>query len=95
MKTEKPASKWPACAGLFAIAFGAYVNSFLLSLAQDSAVIIGQDPRLRSVSTEDLKLILTKNYWRPLGGDGLYRPVTTLSLLFNDSVLGNGPNAAG
>jgi tetratricopeptide (TPR) repeat protein len=71
------------------------VNSFLLGLAQDSAVIIGQDPRLRSVSTENLKLILTKNYWWPLGGDGLYRPVTTLYLLFNYSVLGNGPNAAG
>jgi protein O-mannosyl-transferase len=95
MKAEKPSTKWPARAGLVAIASGAYVNSFLLGLAQDSAVIIGQDPRLRSVTAENLKLILTKNYWWPLGGDGLYRPVTTLSLLFNYSVLGNGPNAAG
>jgi protein O-mannosyl-transferase len=94
-KAPVPASKWPARAALFAIALAAYANSFWLGLAQDSKVIVAQDARLREVTADNLKLILTKNYWWPLGGDGLYRPVTTLSLLFNYAVLGNGQNAAG
>ena len=90
-----PVSKWRARAALFAIALAAYVNSFVLGLAQDSTVIVAQDARLRAVTADNLALILSKNYWWPLAGDGLYRPVTTLTLLFNYSVLGNGPNAAG
>jgi tetratricopeptide (TPR) repeat protein len=88
-------SKWRARAALAAIALAAYANAFGLGLAQDSKVIVTQDARLQAVTTDNLKLILTKNYWWPKAGDGLYRPVTTLSLLFNYSVLGNGPNAAG
>jgi tetratricopeptide (TPR) repeat protein len=88
-------SKWRARAGLAAIALVAYANSFGLGLAQDANTIVGQDARLRAVTADNLNLILTKNYWWPLGGDGLYRPVTTLSFLFNYSVLGNGANAAG
>jgi tetratricopeptide (TPR) repeat protein len=90
-----PVSKWRPRAALFAIALAAYGNSFVLGLAQDSTVIVAKDARLQAVTADNLKLILTKNYWWPLAGDGLYRPVTTLSLLFNYSVLGNGPNAGG
>ena len=88
-------SQWRARAALAALALAAYANSFGLGLAQDSKVIVTQDARLQAVTADNLKLILTKNYWWPKAGDGLYRPVTTLSLLFNYSVLGNGPNAAG
>ena len=90
-----PFSKWKARAALVALALAAYAGSFGLGLAQDSKAIVAQDPRLREVTTENLKLILTKNYWWPKTGDGLYRPVTTLSLLFNSAVLGNGTSPAG
>ena len=90
-----PFSKWKARAALVALALAAYAGSFGLGLAQDSKAIVAQDPRLREVTTENLKLILTKNYWWPKTGDGLYRPVTTISLLFNSAVLGNGTAPAG
>jgi tetratricopeptide (TPR) repeat protein len=90
-----PFSKWKARAGLAALALAAYAGSFGLGLAQDSKVIVAQDSRIREVTAENIKLILTRNYWWPKTGDGLYRPVTTLSLLFNSAVLGNGTNPAG
>ncbi len=77
------------------LALAAYAGSFGLGLAQDSKVIVAQDSRIREVTAENIKLILTRNYWWPKTGDGLYRPVTTLSLLFNSAVLGNGTNPAG
>ena len=94
-KVSIPVSKWRARAALLLIALAAYANSFGLGLAQDSRAIVTQDARLQAVTADNLKLILDKNYWWPKAGDGLYRPVTTLSLLFNYAVLGNGPNAAG
>ena len=94
-KAFHPDPKWRARAGLAAIALAAYANTFGLGLAQDSKAIVTQDSRLQAVAADNLKLILTKNYWWPKAGDGLYRPVTTLSLLFNYSVLGNGPNGTG
>jgi tetratricopeptide (TPR) repeat protein len=90
-----PFSKWKARAALVALALAAYAGSFGLGLAQDSKVIVTQDARIREVTTENIKLILTRNYWWPKTGDGLYRPVTTLSLLFNSAVLGNGTSPAG
>jgi len=77
------------------VALAAYLNSFGLGLAQDSKTIVTADPRIQTVTAGNLKAILTKNYWWPKTGDGLYRPVTTLSNLFNYAVLGNGPNPAG
>ena len=88
-------SKWKARAALAALALAAYAGSFGLGLAQDSKVMVTQDARIREVTTENIKLILTRNYWWPKTGDGLYRPVTTLSLLFNSAVLGNGTSPAG
>jgi tetratricopeptide (TPR) repeat protein len=88
-------SKWRVRAALLAVALAGYANSFGLGLAQDSKAIVTQDARLQAVTAGNLKLILDKNYWWPKAGDGLYRPVTTLSLLVNYAVLGNGPNAAG
>jgi tetratricopeptide (TPR) repeat protein len=90
-----PASKWRVRAVLLLIALAAYANSFGLGLAQDSKTIVTADSRVQAVSTDNIKAILTKNYWWPKAGDGLYRPVTTLSILINYAVLGNGPNPAG
>ena len=90
-----PESKWRARAALAAIALAAYCTSFGLGLAQDSKTIITSDARLQALTADNVGLILTKNYWWPKAGDGLYRPVTTLSFLVNYSVFGNGPNPSG
>ena len=42
-----------------------------------------------------MDLIFQHTYWWPHGEAGLYRPVTTLSYLFNYAVLGNGDRQAG
>ena len=55
----------------------------------DNKVVIGADVRIRAVTSETLKLIFTKDYWFPSLPSDLYRPLTTLSYLFNYSVLGN------
>jgi hypothetical protein len=73
----------------------AYANSFAGELVLDNRTIIGRDTRLRACSWENLGLILTKGYWWPVWEVQLYRPLTTLSFLFNYSVLGGGQQPAG
>jgi protein O-mannosyl-transferase len=80
---------------LCAIALAAYVNSLGLGLALDSEAIVKSDTRIRQATAANLALIFQKDYWWPRSTDWLYRPVTTLSFLFNYAVLGNGENAAG
>jgi len=80
---------------LGSVAFLVYSNSFRVGLTMDSHRIILEDPRLRQVKLENLKLIFTQDYWWPKGEAGLYRPITTLSYLFNYSVLGNGRDPMG
>jgi protein O-mannosyl-transferase len=63
--------------------------------ALDNKFIILEDPRLRSATKENVRLIFTQDYWWPKGIAGLYRPVTTLSYLFNYAVLGNKDHAIG
>ena len=67
----------------------AYGNSFQVPLLLDNKVVIGSDPRIREATADNLRLILTKDYWYPHVPSDLYRPVTTLSYLFNYAVLGN------
>jgi tetratricopeptide (TPR) repeat protein len=64
-------------------------------LALDSRAIITRDTRIHAATVANLALIAGKDYWWDMPTDGLYRPVTTLSLLFNYAVLGNGPDATG
>lgn len=63
--------------------------------ALDNKFIILNDPRLRSATKENVQLIVTQDYWWPTGIAGLYRPVTSLSYLFNHAVLGNKDHAIG
>jgi hypothetical protein len=80
---------------LCAVALAAYANSFGLGLATDAQVIVTGDTRIRAATSENLNLILTRDYWWPAPTDVLYRPVTLLSYLFNYAVLGNGENPFG
>jgi tetratricopeptide (TPR) repeat protein len=79
---------------VFAIALTAYINCLQLGVALDGHSNLG-DQRIRAVSVDNLRLILTKDYWWPDAQDRLYRPITKLSFLFNYAILGNGPNPAG
>ena len=88
-------AEWKARAALLAVTLAAYANSFSSGLVQDAKALLTLDDRIRALTAENLRLIFEKNYWWPKLADGLYRPVTTLSLLFNYAVLGGGQNAAG
>ncbi len=74
--------------------FCAYFRSFRAGFARDSTAIILEDPRLRTVSPENLKLVFEENYWWPTAEGGLYRPLTTLSYMVNYAVLKNEDRAA-
>jgi protein O-mannosyl-transferase len=96
---------WPAVgkaaqlavvAMLGAIVLFAFANTLHNSgFALDNKFIILEDPRLRDAKQENIRLIFTQDYWWPKAVSGLYRPLVTLSYLFNYSILGNGDNAAG
>lgn len=74
-----------------------YANTFTdTGFVHDNQGIIIQDSRVHAVTSENLRLIFSKDYWSFRGdGSGLYRPVTTLSYLLNYAILGNGTNATG
>jgi tetratricopeptide (TPR) repeat protein len=82
-------------AGLWLVTLAAYSNSFSAALVFDNAAILGKDPRITAVTAQNLHLIWTAEYWYPNVGNGLFRPLTTLSYLFNYAVLGDGPQPAG
>jgi len=93
---------WRRHARLLAIGglvFVAYSNSFPAALVFDNASAIGEDPRIREATRQNVQAILRGGYWY---GDspraaaaGLYRPFTTFSYLVNYAVLGNGPRPEG
>ena len=63
--------------------------------ALDNKFIIIEDPRLRDDTKQNIQLIFNQDYWWPKAVSGLYRPLTTLSYLFNYHILGNENHAAG
>ena len=63
--------------------------------ALDNKFIILEDPRLREAKKDNLKLIFQQDYWWPKAVSGLYRPLTTLSYMFNYAVLGNADTSTG
>ena len=63
--------------------------------ALDNKFILLEDPRLREANRTNLRLIFHEDYWWPKAVSGLYRPLTTLSYMFNYAVLGNGTNSTG
>jgi hypothetical protein len=82
-------------AALCAIALIAYANSFGLGLALDGRRMVRDDSRVREVTAGNIVRIATTDYWWPTTADRLYRPLTTVSYLFNYAVLGNGDHPAG
>ena len=79
---------------LWALALLAYSNSFRGGLVFDNYLAISQDPRIREVTAKNVQLILTQDYWYKTAVTALYRPLTTLSYLFNYAILHNGAQTA-
>src|SRR5271157_2104541 len=80
---------------LWALVLAAYSNSFPAGLVFDNAVTITRDTRIQALTPENLRLIVTEEYWHGSTALGLYRPLTTSSYLLNYAVLGNGTQPAG
>src|SRR5207247_877033 len=71
-----------------------YSNSFQGGFPLDNQPLILDDFRVHAFTLPNLSLIFTNDYWFRITS-GLYRPVTTLSYLFNYTVLGNSANPTG
>jgi len=84
-----------AIAALCLLTLAAYFNSFGSGFVFDNQRLLLMDPRIGDFSPENIGLILRHTYWWPSYESGLYRPVATLSYLFNYAVLGDGENPAG
>src|SRR5437867_4526084 len=83
------------CLGLGLLILIPYANSFRAGLLFDSDILVRQDSRLRALNRVNIEQILTRSYWWPSQESILYRPLTTLSYLFNYTVLGNGESVGG
>jgi protein O-mannosyl-transferase len=77
------------------LTFAAYSNSFGSGFVFDNARLIQEDPRVHDASAENVGLILRHTYTWPDYESRVYRPLGTLSYLFNYSVLGNGERPEG
>ena len=73
----------------------AWANSFESGFVLDNAFLLLRDSRIREATLANLGLIFHHTYWWPNVESGLYRPVTTLSYLFNYAILGNADRPAG
>ncbi len=80
---------------LGALTLLAYSSSFRVPLILDGKALLLEDPRIRAATPENVALIFGHTYFWPQGEAGLYRPLTTLSYLFNYAILGNGDRPAG
>jgi len=72
----------------------AYSNSFHAGFTLDNGVLL-HEKQIYEATLQNIGLILGHTYWWPILETGLYRPLTTLSFLFNYAVLGNGVHAEG
>jgi protein O-mannosyl-transferase len=94
-RPRPPAPTGLAVAVLCLITALAYANSFHAGFVLDSHALIIEDARVHAATAGNLANILHHSYWWPLFETALYRPVTTLSYLFNYAILGNADRPAG
>ncbi len=80
---------------LWTLVLAAYSNSFQARLLFDNVPVILGDARIREATPHNIGMILTQGYWPSSPNSGLYRPLTTLSYLFNYAVLGDGEKPDG
>jgi tetratricopeptide (TPR) repeat protein len=80
---------------LLVLVLVAYSNSFSGGLEGDSGPLVTQDPRVQHATRANLALVFTQHYWYPTADSAVYRPLVTLSWMFNYVLLGNGERASG
>jgi tetratricopeptide (TPR) repeat protein len=73
----------------------AYSNSFHGGFTLDCTRLLRLDNRIQQVTAQNIDKILHHTYWWPYGESGIYRPLSTLSYMFNYAVLGNGERSTG
>ncbi|MDR3698965.1 MAG: DUF1736 domain-containing protein [Candidatus Sulfopaludibacter sp.] len=76
-------------AALLAASLLVYSNSITGGFVFDNKGILLQDPRIQAATSQNISDIFGHTYWWPTGESGLYRPFTTLTYLFNYSILGD------
>jgi len=86
---------WLAAASLTIIALLVWRNSIESGFVFDNKTLVLEDHRVHKVTPENLADIFHHTYWWPADESGLYRPITTLSFLFNYALLGNADRPAG
>jgi tetratricopeptide (TPR) repeat protein len=84
-----------AAAALCLVTLVAYSNSFHSGFVVDNRFLILDDPLVHEATSGNIDLIFQHSYWWPTNEVGLYRPVTTLSYLFNYATLGNADRPEG
>lgn len=80
---------------LWIAALAAYSNSFHAGFVFDSQRVILADSRIQTDTPDNVHQIWSGDYYDGTGSSALYRPLTTLTFLWNYAVLGDGPNAGG
>lgn len=98
MHLNRITPRWRGClaaGALCAMTLLAYGNSFQSGFPLDNRILLLQDSRVHQVTAANVSLIVSHTYFWPTLEAGLYRPVTTLSYLFNYAILGNAQNPAG
>ena len=86
---------WLAGLALILLTLLAFSNSFSAGLALDNQLLVTGDPRIQDATAHNVSQIFQHTFWWPNGEAGIYRPLTTLSFLFNYAILGNGTAPAG
>src|SRR5574340_830998 len=81
---------WPVWAALALVCLLAYANSFHAGFVFDNKGIIVQDARVREFTWDNVQSIFAKPYWWPRITNE-YRPLTTLTYLFNRATAGDNP----
>lgn len=90
-----PRTRFSTALALLLLTAAAYSNSFRAGFALDNRALLLEDPRIREASGPNVALIFDHSYWWPAGEAGLYRPLTTLSFLFNYAILGDADRPGG
>ena len=93
--SRSPLAHAAVAVGLFLLVLAAWANSFGGGFVLDSKALILADPRVHQADATNIGFIFNRPYWWSAVNSGLYRPFTTLSYLFNYTILGNGDHPAG
>jgi tetratricopeptide (TPR) repeat protein len=93
-----PVGRWRHAAALATIAAVATVTwsgAREAGFVFDSRLLVLENPILQTAARENVRFLLTHDYWQPRKTDGLYRPLTMLSYLLHTAFVGHGGRAAG